>query len=352
MRATRHPLAKMHLPYALEVNGAPNTPTFFAASEARGGKVVVLSGPEYEAVEIPEHPGGCMGILSMAPAGLSGMLLVEDFVPLYDAAASGAALYTRSEAGPSWQRRRVFDIPFLHRVTLVKPWGEPLLLAAQLCRSKSAVDDWSQPGAVYAVRPDASRERWKMEGCPILDGLHRNHGLFVGPNTEMGEVFVAADEGLFRIWKPGRDTAWMTERLWDFPTSDLWMFDLDGDGELEITTIHPFHGDRAGVFKRIGGIWECVWETAGAFGHVVWAGQLAGQRGVLLGWRRGSQSLDFHVLAHPGSWRFERHRLDEGVGPLNVRVIERPGLSRILATHEATGEVVLYSLNSRQGHDS
>ncbi|MFZ4695373.1 MAG: hypothetical protein ACOYMV_09625 [Verrucomicrobiia bacterium] len=341
----RRRLAKMESPYAVAIEGPLGHPRFYAASEAREAPALVFNGPDGPPTVVARGPGGCMGIVPLGPAGLPGMLMVEEFFPIFQSDRSGAAVYLPPViSGGEWRRHRVFDLPFLHRIAWVNPHGRPQVLAAQLCRAKEHMEDWSHPGAVYAVEPGAASEPWRVCEKPLLDGLHRNHGMFIRRANGQEEVFVSGDEGIFRLSCPAPDQPWVAERVLDLPTSDLWMFDLDGDGEEELVAIHPFHGETARIFKRAGSRWEIVWEVQGKFGHVVWAGRLRGQPCVMLGWRGGDQALDLHFLEDARAWRFQKMTLDAGVAPLNAVVRHERGADLVLATHATPGEVVLYSL--------
>ena len=68
--------------------------------------------------------------------------------------------------------------------------------------------------------------------------------------------------------------------------------DLDGDGTPEFVTIEPFHGDTLAVYRRDGqGKIAKAWSYPLAFGHVVWAGSVLGQRAILAGNRAGDKDL-------------------------------------------------------------
>ncbi len=346
MRITRTVMAKMAMPYAVTLSMGDGFLEAYAASEARSGDAMQLHPPDGATTRIDFHPGGCMGILPLTQAGSSDLLMIEDFHAIYDCAKSGASLYRSPSQGQDyWLRRRLFDLPFLHRMAFVHPHGVPVLIAAQLCREKSHVDDWSQPGAVYAVTPGLDGKEWVLQKVPVLDGLHRNHGLFVQDVGCGEQVYVAADEGIFLLKQPRPDHAWTAELVLDEPTSDLWMFDLDGDGEQEMLTLQPFHGNLARLYKRTGNGWQPVWEVPGEFGHVVWAGRLRGKSCLLLGWRGGEKSLDLYTLEDAPAWRFRKSSLDANVAPLNISVLHQPDRDLILASHGVTNEVVLYTLS-------
>lgn len=342
----RTKLAKMERPYAVAIEGPRERPVFYAASEARAGRTLCFDGPNANPTVIASGPGGCMGIVALDRAALPGVLMVEGFFPIFQSEHSGAAIYSspKDANDETWQRQRVFDLPFLHRFALVTPQDRPLIIAGQLCRSKNGLEDWSRPGAVYAVVPGAGNEPWRMSEKPLLDGLHRNHGMFTNVANGKEEVYVSADEGIFKLSCCPPDCSWQAERIIDLPTSDLWMFDLDNDGEQELVAIQPFHGDIARIFKRRSKAWETVWEKEGKFGHVVWAGRLRGRSCVMLGWRGGDQALNIHILEDSHKWQFRKMALDVGVAPLNVSVRCADGGDLVLASHGTINEVVLYTL--------
>jgi hypothetical protein len=338
-------LASMDTPYAVTLDATADGLVAFAASEMRNGASMMFKGPEWSPIPIATRPGGCMGVVPLGRAGMQGILMIEDFFPIFQSDASGAALYTPSANGMGlWNRRRLFDLPFLHRVGFAMHHGRPLFIASQLCRSKRTIDDWSKPGAIYKVSCNVGEVPWRVDESPLLDGLHRNHGLLMRKGEHGAIIHVAADEGILVLRQPVALDSWIVERVIDEPSSDLWMADIDGDGVEEIVSIHPFHGDKARIYKRIDSRWQAVWEVDGAFGHVVWSGQLRGRTCLLLGWREERKNLELHILEDARSWKFRRQVLDEGVAPLNAVVHHGQDKDLIMASLGTTHEVVLYTL--------
>lgn len=340
MRFTCRVLARMAMPYSVGWAKTQNGLMALIAPEGPGELLRV--DPWSGESEVIGKRGGCMGVIP-SQSGVDEVIAVEDFLPVYDAAHSGASVYTKGESG--WVPRRLFDMPFLHRLAWIALDGTPALVAAQLCAAKSHRDDWASPGAIHLVRAD-EEGKWRIDPKPIIDGLHRNHGLLVRPWGNSAEMFVGADEGLIRLRPAKASSRWSCECILDIPTSDVVLCDLDGDGMEELATIHPFHGDRMQLRKWIDNRWEVVWEQQGEFGHVLWGGVLGGRSVLVTGWRGGDATLELHVLEDPVRWRFHRRVILRGVAPLNVAVFGDSHRDLLLASLGATGEVVVIEFNA------
>lgn len=336
---TRRVLARLESPYAV-CWGEGSDRAAYAASESRQGPLLRLDPDGGEVEVIASGPGGCMGIVSLSPLGLEGVAAIEEFFPVFQSEDSGVSVYLppRREGG-AWTRRRVLDIPFLHRLVPFQGSGAPVFLAGQLCRAKQSRDDWSSPGAVYLVEPFADG-LWRAGVKPLLDGIHRNHGMQVGPE---GDAWVSGDEGVFRLFRESSGGKWVVEQVMTEPTSDIRLFDLDGDGRRELLAIHPFHGDRACLYRRVGPRkWEKTWETGGEFGHVAWAGRLGGEPALVLGWRGGDRALEIHRPEGGGLGSFRSRVIESDSGPLNIAVRRSGSRDLVLAALGVPGEIVLY----------
>jgi hypothetical protein len=75
-------------------------------------------------------------------------------------------------------RPKIIDLSFAHRVELLNKGGRRYLVAANLTADKSDPSDRSRTGALHASPvPRQPGESWEL--VPILEGIHRNHGLIV-----------------------------------------------------------------------------------------------------------------------------------------------------------------------------
>jgi len=281
------------------------------------------------------------------PEGDGAFLAIQEFFPVFKSEGAGIV---HARPGNSlldpWEVRRVIDLPFVHRIEVVGVGGVVHVAAATLCSGKESAEDWSKPGAVYVgpVPVDPAGE-WAV--TPILESVSKNHGMHVTTLAGRRVVMIAGSEGLFAVTVPRAPGArWQHERILDREISDVYVDDLDGDGEAEIGVIEPFHGDSLTICKRRNGGWQSLWQWPLEFGHVVWVGRILGKPGVLAGSRGGAKEL---VLLRPPCGENtspERIVIDRGVGATQVAVMHEEGRELILSANHGAGEVALYELAS------
>lgn len=84
----------------------------------------------------------------------------------------------------------------------------------------------------------------KWDRTTILQGITKNHGLFLTDCDEKTFVMISGEEGVFQIEVPEYpEGKWQVKRIMDNEVSDIFLFDIDNDGEKELITIEPFHSD-------------------------------------------------------------------------------------------------------------
>jgi len=338
-------LASMRKPYAAAALSIDGRCVLAAASEGRHGSAMVFCKPHWQAqaITIATGPGGCMGIIPLPGSPRPKLLLIEGFFPVFQSANAGAALYCDTgKADRPWRRSGVFNLPFLHRMCLVHANGEPTVVAATLCAKKEFQDDWSHPGAVYSIRVGPDDSAWPVNDKPILEGLTKNHSMCLRRLDGREQVLVTSQEGVFAIEVPRKGEDWRCDRIIDAPTSDVFVFDIDDDGDDELLTIQPFHGDSSRIYKRCKTGWEIVWERPVCFGHVAWAGKIRGRSSVILGSRAGEKDLRLYTLEDPASWSFSETVIDAGIEPMNIAVVSEPDKDMILSANGGVDEIALY----------
>ena len=345
MIASKRVLSALEQVYTVSCQPLGGKTHILAASE--GHKAALLfSPPDWKPSVLAAGPGGVM-CLEGVPGKADTLLGIERFYPIFLAENAGIMI-ARPETGLTqpWRWQRVLDLPFVHRVRAVLAGGIHFLVAATICGGKSSQEDWSQPGAVYvSVVPEDAGQPWHLQ--PVVTGLYQNHGLIVQEIEGTRYVFVGCRNGLLRLRVPeGTEDTWQAEMILDQPVSDLSFFDLDGDGQLELVTIEPFHGDRLVVYHSDQGAWKPVFNAELAFGHVVWAGMLLGQPGVLAGSRRGREELAWHFSSHGDLNLKERFEIDSGIEPTQIEVMHERGRELIVSANHKAGEVTLYELTA------
>ena len=345
MRTEKRKLADLEEVYVVRAMTLGGETHLLAASEKRGGACLLFTPPDWRASTVWDGPGGAMS-LSPVPGREGALMAIQQFFPIFQSEDAGLYLaWTHADQTRPWDVVRVADLPFVHRLEVVDVAGTPFVVASSLCAGKSFRDDWSKPGAVYVgqVPQDASDA---MTLTPVLEGLSKNHGMHVTTIGGVPFVLISAEEGLFSIAIPGTpDGDWQSDRLVDVGVSDMCAADLDGDGENEIVTIEPFHGNRLAVYRCVNETWTAIYETELDFGHVVWAGALAGAPAILTGSRGADKELAMLAVISADPFSVERTVLDVAVGPTQVAVVNQGDRDLILSANHGAGEVALYTLS-------
>lgn len=311
-----------------------------------GSGMVVAAGPEKEgdcrlydmASETVIGLGhGAGGVMSIVPfPGRDDLLFsVQGLFPPFKGLDAG--LFRHVKSGDTWLAEKMADLPFAHRCeVLASSDGTPYLAASTVSRHKDCPEDWSEPGCVYACPLDGSGE---YGFTAILDGLYRNHGMtkFVCSGRE--SVGVSSDEGIFVISIDG--AAVRTEGIFCGRVSEFAFADLDGDGEAELVTIEPFHGERLCFYKKSRGSYVRIAEDALSFGHGLSAGTISGRSCVAVGNRMGGGELCLYSFGEGTS--LCKDVLERSCGPTQTQFFNYGGKDRLLAALGLKGEVAVYT---------
>jgi hypothetical protein len=341
MRFAKRVLATLKAPYPLGILRQDGAPRVVISTEDHGP--VLLAAPPYlEASEMLPGPGGSMALVE-DPARQGELYAIMGCFPGYK--FQEAAVYRiRQEAG-AWTSSRIVPLPFAHRIDFVTCAGARYLVAASLAQDKSDPSDWSRPGCLYAcLVPRLPSEAWTL--TPVLEGIHRNHGLCVTSFRGKRTLLVSGTEGLFAA---DLQQGWTFELVMEKEISEIAVSDIDADGEEELVTIEPFHGDTLCVYKRASGGWEKAWEGEIAFGHGLTAGTLGGAPVILASNRAGSRDLvsfQFPRAAARPANRLGRPSptvVDAGVGAANMLILRHGDTDLVFSTNQASGEVAVYS---------
>jgi hypothetical protein len=288
-------------------------------------------------------PGGCMALVPDNERPDTLFAIMGCFVG-YKFQTGGVY---RISPDPGSAAERIIDLPFAHRIDFVNRGGTRFLIAATLAADKRDAADWSRPGSLYASRvPRAPGESWEL--TPVLEGIHRNHGLLAARFMGRRSVLVSGTEGLFAADLDSGGADWAFQQVLSREISEIAVSDIDGDGDEELITIEPFHGNSIHIYKLVGSRWQLAWETGLEFGHCLLAGMLNGVRTILVSNRAGNRDLLlFEFNASPARGRGiadpKRHVVDPGAGAANMLVVSHEGADRIFSTNQAAGEIVSYT---------
>ena len=340
MKFTKRILEEQDHCYAVAVMEADGAPHAFFAAENRGGCFAWDCDTLTRRKAVWEQPGGTMSIVPI-PGRPGEFLAVQKFFRLYD--WEEACLVWARPDGLGYQVKELFTLPYLHRFDLLQRDGRTWFIGCTLAAHKQTRDDWSCPGSVYtALLPQNPEQPFELS--VLRDDLYQNHGYARLRRDGYDAGLITCGQGVFlAVPPPAGERDWKLEQLMDQPTSDADAIDIDGDGELEIAAIEPFHGRYFRIYKQLNGVWEQVFQhpEVSEFYHVVRAGTLCGRPVFLGGCRRGKQQL-FAVTWDAGRRRFETHIVDEGVGPSNAVIYNGPSGDCIFAADREAAQAAVY----------
>lgn len=293
-----------------------------------------------------EEPGGTMSMVQV-PGSNGQFLATHKFYSPNDSKEAKIVLVSPNENG--WEVKTIANLPFVHRFDIISRNGRNYVIACTLKSNHEYKEDWRFPGKVYACRlpEDLSKvnEEYPLELKPIKEGMLKNHGYCKAVMDGVECSFVASNEGVFQFIPPETvDGAWKIKQLLDQPSSDMAFADFDEDGELEMLTISPFHGEKITIFKKYDGVYQEIYtyEKDAEFAHGIWGCEICGKQGVLLGHRKGERNLLFFTCTDPQKLTFQAQILDEDVGPANIFSYKYKGKDYILSTNREIDEIALY----------
>ena len=186
-----------------------------------------------------------------------------------------------------------------------------------------------------------------MEGAPLkltllMDGMLKNHGFSKYTEADVQTALVACDSGVYQFVPPdSMEGQWEIRKLISDPSSDAVLIDLDGDGEPELGSMTPFHGDTLRIYKKNSeGAYEPVWEYPEKceFLHATWAGELFGKPAWYVGSRKGDRRS--MVITYEGGYRAEI--FDNGAGAANAMLLDT---DRLVMTNREVDEIAIYSFS-------
>jgi len=307
------------------------------------GACYAFSGKDYEQqTTVWTEPGGCM---TFAPlSGTNGeFLTVQRFLKMFQW-EEATLVWVRPQPDGTYRVKDLFKLPYLHRFDVLEANGQKYFIACTLAEKKESREDWSIPGKVYVAKlPDDLNEPIHL--TVLVDALTQNHGFSKVVWNGHEAALIGSRDGAFVITPPAEpDQAWSVEQIMDWPISDLAAIDLDGDGEVEIATIEPFHGTYYRVYKKVDGAWQRIFEhpETSEFYHVVVADTLRGQPVFIGGCRRGQLQLFYVKATAVSPLKLEAVLIEEGVGPSNVTVIHEADRDVLVSANREKGEGALY----------
>lgn len=298
-----------------------------------------------------EGPGGVMTLEQfVSPAVEETVVLATyKFYSPNDSAGAKIMYYTRKPEG-GWQENVLCDLPFVHRFGILPKNGRNYLVACTLKSAHAFKDDWTCPGRIWVAQLPEDIRTLNADNqlvlTPLVSGLFRNHGFTKVITEEETFCVVGTHSGVYRVTPPDAEGGeWTAELLMEGEISDILYEDFDGDGERELLTFAPFHGENLAIWKKTGAGFESVWSYPEPmpFLHAICHAVVGEKRVAFLGNREGKKEL-LALYYDPDRKTYVYEVLDEGAGPANVLYFEENRDSRLLAANRETNEIALYEL--------
>lgn len=310
------------------------------ASEDRAGEVLLIDIETKGVQKIQGLAGGVMSILPV-PEEEGTFLAIQRFYPVFDSREAEIVCCRLEDSGEETLQARVETVtklPYVHRIALTGEQGRRHIVAATLCADKAFQDDWSKPGAVYDFTLDPALR--VVEKKLLLDGIHKNHGMYEYRKNGGLYVLVSGEEGVWAI-----DARGAAQKLCDESIGDLCMYDVDGDGIDELLCIAPFHGSSFRILKR-----ECWgWKTLSCaevdFGHAVWCGPCGDRTVAITCSRGGDRCIRMYIPSWDGeALHLECADIDVDVGASNINVDVQQDQIILYAADHGRNEIARYTI--------
>lgn len=286
-----------------------------------------------------KEPGGCMSIIPI-PNKEKEFLAIQEFYLKVSPSLSKVVWGKYLEG--SWKIYTILDMPYIHRFDIYNVNGINYFIGATIAEKKENKDDWTYPGKIYVgALPDDPEGEFNVS--VLKSGLVRNHGYYRGYDKDSSICgYFGCDDGIYKVKPPiNTDGEWSVEKILDGMIGEISVIDIDSDGEEEIMTIEPFHGNEIHIYKKINGEYKRVYtyENDIDFAHSLIAGNLRGVPTFIAGVRRKDAEL-FYVQFKDG--KFITQIIEKGVGPANLCLVNEEHRDLILSANHTANEAAIY----------
>ena len=291
-----------------------------------------------KAERVDDCPGGMMSFVPIP--GLSGSYVtIQGLFPPFIGNEAGLYLHEKTELG--WKSVKALDLPFVHRCEFISHAGRVFLVAATVSSFKGNPADWSRPGELHLISL-GSKPALPWQSRVIDSGITRNHGM-VRATVEGEEcICISGAEGIFKI-TPGKWDHWDLITILEKEVSEMTFLDLDGNGQQELVTIEPFHGNTLNIYKKHQADWKLIFSDSLSFGHGLSSGIFNGTPVIVVGTRSDSLNLEIITSNNLLKGLVNRKVIEENVGPTQTQVFSSGTVDYILSVNQRKDEVALYT---------
>lgn len=287
---------------------------------------------------VPGCPGGMMSFIPVPGMTDSFVTIMGLFPPFI---GQEAGLFFHQKIDKDWKTVKVLDLPFAHRCEFIRNKGKVYLVAATVSKYKENPADWSRSGEVHVVSMTNNLTiPWQSE---IIDsGITRNHGMTRTIMDHEETICISGEQGIFYVTSKNGDD-WKVKSLFNREVSEMTFADLDGDGNNELITIEPFHGNTLNIYKTQGNGWDLKFSDSLSFGHGLSSGIFNGTPVIVIGNRSDSFSLEIFTVDNLAKGAVKREVIEKNTGPTQTQVFSIGNSDYILSANQRKNEVALYS---------
>jgi hypothetical protein len=323
---------------------------YTANAFAMGGRHYVGAGSETEpdvrlfdmATGTSEHlencPGGMMGIIPVPGMPQNLVSIMGLFPPFI---GNEAGIYSHRKSPEGWETSKVLDLPFAHRCEFLPDDKRNILVAATVSKYKKDPADWSRPGEIHTIPLEKIKDgHWQSQ--LISSAITRNHGMSRSTVNGVEQLYISGSEGIFSV-SLSPEGSFALVPLFEKEVSEMTLIDLDGDGNSELVTIEPFHGDTLNIYKRIGEEWKLKFRDSISFGHGLSSGFFNGVAVIMAGNRNNTLALESFTINDLNKGSVNRTIIEENAGPTQTQVFTFGDTDYILSANQRKHEVALYS---------
>ena len=298
-------------------------------------------------------PGGVMTMAQIPDTDGQFLATHEFFSPNDSVQAKIVAVSPKSK--DNWEVKTLCRVPFVHRFGIFERGGTNYLLACALKGGHEYKNDWRFPGACFGAALPRDISTFCDENPLALelvkDNMLRNHGFAKIKHGGHDAALVACEEGTFIFDPPAvLGAKWEVSQISSVPSSDSVLIDFDGDGNLELGCISPFHGNSIVIYhldeyRNYVPQWKYNRpESETEMVHATWACELLGKPTWIVGWRKGTKDT-IAITWDADSGDYKTEYIDKNTGCANVvHFVNKKGEDMVIGANREIDEVALYKI--------
>lgn len=332
-------LDDLYRAYAASVMEIDGKPAALIASEEKGYPCYMYSGNTFEKREIVwKNGGGCMSILPI-PGIENQCLAIVDFY-LKESPSNSKLIWGTYDSTRGWEFKDVLKLPYLHRFDIYKMQTKTYVVLATIADDKEYKDDWTRPGSIYyGELTDNPSEGVAL--TKLVGNMFRNHGYYRCEDTDGIQGYFTSDEGILKV-TPSETEPWKLEWILDGQVGEVAVLDINGDGNKELITIEPFHGNAIHIYElNDSESYERVYtfDFQLDFAHTLVGATLRGIPSFVGGIRR--VGCELFIVQYIND-KYHVEIVDSGAGPANLTVMYQKNREIIISANHTRNECAAY----------